>query len=457
MLSDAVAESFSPTSEEELSEILLDAIATKTRVHILGSGSSGLGASGAKFANGVTIESGKALVGPTMDRPADRYVNGSAVRSLFLCGMSKLDWYEPEELVLSAEAGMSLVNLEKLVDEQGQMLPHDPPDYSRLFEDHITSHNKDRDGEFSKGRRGTLGSSFSMNVSGPGRISTGSARDCLLGGVIFSGSAECLSFGGRVMKNVTGYDIAKFVCGSYGRLGALTRCIMKVVPKPEKRLTLVKTPIGPTEALVGFSELARRPLALSGAVHLPPHLLERILPDYATKARGRSSAADRNGIALVRVDAMEKDTTPRKTEVEACMGSGEWLDPMVSQKLWRAIRDLTFFDRRQDTRQLWRVHIPPRDAPGFVRAVRNFPELDCVIDWAGARLWLALAGGTTGCGHEIRRLLGSGHATLFRSCPRVHEELPSFQPRPSTLAALEERLFRAYDPHGIFGTSFSVQ
>jgi glycolate oxidase FAD binding subunit len=147
---------------------------------------------------------------------------------LDLSQLSGVTLYEPEELVLSARAGTPLAEIEALLERHNQQLAFEPMDYGPLL-----------GGEPG---RGTIGGVLGANLSGPRRIKAGAARDHVLGVNAVSGRGEAFKSGGRVVKNVTGYDLSKGLAGSWGTLAVVTDVTFKVLPAAETERTLVPWP-----------------------------------------------------------------------------------------------------------------------------------------------------------------------------------------------------------------------
>ena len=145
--------------------------------------------------------------------------------TLDLSALSGITLYEPEELVLSAKAATPLAEIEALVAAKGQQLAFEPMDYATLLG--------------GVAGRGTIGGALAANLSGPRRIKAGAARDHFLGFSAVSGRGETFKSGGRVVKNVTGYDLCKLIAGSWGTLAAMTEVTIKVLPAAETEETLL--------------------------------------------------------------------------------------------------------------------------------------------------------------------------------------------------------------------------
>src|SRR3569833_289102 len=178
--------------------------------------------------------------------------------TLDLSGLSGVTHYEPEELVLSAKAGTPIAEIEALIDKHGQQLAFEPADYGPLF------------GQ--PAGQGTLGGVVAVNLSGPRRIKAGAARDHVLGVTAVTGRAETIKTGGRVVKNVTGYDLCKVLSGSWGTLAAMTDIAVKVLPKPETEATVLIDGLTDAEACAAMAAATGTSADVAGCAHLPDHV-----------------------------------------------------------------------------------------------------------------------------------------------------------------------------------------
>jgi glycolate oxidase FAD binding subunit len=339
-------------------------------------------------------------------------------------GLSGIIAYDPEELVLTALAGTPMKEIERTLAAAGQALPFEPPDFSPLF------------GHPPGG--GTLGGLVATGLSGSRRLTTGALRDHLLGVTIVTGDGQIVKAGGKVVKNVTGFDLSRLMAGAYGTLGVLGEITLKTGPKPEseKSLLLAATPEALSQAMTG-------PFEISAAAYLPPCLvpLSRV-----PAVRGAGLA-----LCVFRLEGPEPSVLARMIELKAALGN---LGPMselekpVSQAVWTQIRNLSWFVDRPE-RQIWRLSTTPSKGPGL--ATRLAYELDALwlADWAGGEIWLAIPPQPDAAQARIRSELaeaGGGHATLIRSEIEVRNKVPVFQPAESTLAMLSRRLKTVFDP-----------
>jgi glycolate dehydrogenase FAD-binding subunit len=308
-----------------------------------------------------------------------REVSGTALE---LARHSGITAYTPSELVISARAGTPLVELEATLAEHRQMLAFEPP--------HFTE-------------RATIGGTIACGLSGPRRPYAGAARDFVLGVNCINGKGEYLRFGGQVMKNVAGYDVSRTLTGSLGTLAVLLEIHLKVLPAPQREITLYLE-CDPAECIRHCSEWTRQALPISGACYLDGQMMLRL----SGTEPGVAAAARRIG--------------------------GEIFD--ASNRFWTRLREqeLPFFST---TQPLWRISVPPASPP--IPLDGNW-----LYDWGGAQRWFTGPATVT----RVREvaLQHGGHATLFRHGDRAGE---IFQPLPAALRSLHQRLKQAFDPSGI--------
>ena len=308
---------------------------------------------------------------------------------LHLSGLTGITLHEPGALTLVARAGTPLAEIETALAAENQRLPFEPADMRPLL-----------------GTSGepTIGGVIATNASGPRRITVGAARDFLLGVRFVDGTGRVVSNGGRVMKNVTGYDLVKLMAGSHGTLGALTEVALKVLPTPETSATLVLPGQTATEAVATLSRALGSPYEVTGA-------------------------AWHEGETLVRIEGFSDSVAYRAGQLMLLLPGAAQAD-----RDWTAIRDVTPFAGREGA--LWRISVRPSDAPAMLARL----EPDAVLlDWGGGLVWLL-----DRSGRDLRPLMGCpGHATLVRGdvAPRFHPEPP--------LARLTDGLRRKFDPRGL--------
>lgn len=318
--------------------------------------------------------------------------------------------YAPEELTLTCEPGVRIEDLERLTAAKGQMLAFEPPRWTRL----LASHGEP-----------TLGGVLSANLSGPRRIRAGAARDHFLGFEAVSGRGEMFKAGGRVVKNVTGYDLMKLLAGSWGTLAVLTQVTVKVLPAPRTETTLLLFGLPDVRASEAMTLALNSPVEVSGAAHLP---------SFAARARPLKAEM---AVTALRLEGFEASVAARADALSATLkgfGRIEMLDAAHSREFWGQVREVEAI--AEDPRPLWRLSLPP--AQGW-RGPHGLPG-DALYDWGGGLVWLATEEPPAKV-HAVAQELG-GHALGLRG----HE---AFGPRHGALAALQARVKAAFDPLGV--------
>jgi glycolate oxidase FAD binding subunit len=362
-------------------------------------------------------------------REAGRPLNPAAVIST--AKMSGITLYEPGELVVSAKAGTPLHEIEAALARKNQELPFEPADYSRIYgADPIAA---------------SLGAVAAMNISGPRRILRGAARDYLLGVRAVNGEGDVIKAGGRVMKNVTGVDLVRGLCGSWGTLAVLTELTFKVMPRaPESRTILF--PGLADEAAVGVMSAAMgTPYEVSGTIHLHAPLVGRLVDPEIAPAKTAVTALRLEGgpqSLAYRVAKLRRELSP--------FGDTYELDPQRSRSFWSDIRSLAFLSARFE-RTLWRITIAPSKAPAIVRALSAFMDVSAAYEWSGGLVWLELPPSSDANVTELRRVLAEFEADsmLMRAPRSVRSSIQVFHPLPLAKMQLVRGLKKAFDPAGV--------
>jgi len=333
-----------------------------------------------------------------------------------MSGLSGVVDYDPAELVLSVRAGTRWVEIDELLVANGQMLAFEPWDAAPLFD--------------TRPGLTTVGGIVGSGLSGSQRLTQGAVRDHLLGFTAVSGRGERFVAGAKVVKNVTGYDLPKVMAGSWGRLAALTEITLKVLPRPATSLTVVARGLSPRRAWQAMASLLGSDAEVAAAAHLPAGAL------------GGAS------ITAVRVQGFAPSVEARCEMIEA-VEAGDARFRRVGEDdaaaIWGALR--TMSPLRRDG-PLWRVSLPARHAPDFLDAIKA-ADGDWLMDWAGGLIWYSGLGAGADVRAEAQRQ--GGHAMLFRDTPNT-SSLAVFHPLDPAVAAIEERLRRAFDPAGVFET-----
>ncbi|KUF10708.1 FAD-binding protein [Pseudoponticoccus marisrubri] len=328
-------------------------------------------------------------------------------------GLSGITLYEPGALTLAAQAGTPLDEIEAALRAEGQRLPFEPMDPRGLL-----------------GTSGapTIGGVVAGNVSGPRRLQAGACRDYMLGVRFVDGMGTVIKNGGRVMKNVTGYDLVKLMTGSWGSLGALSEVSLKVLPRPEAAACLLVDGLDVAQAVQLMAEAMGSPYEITGAAHDP------------------ESAAGQP-VTMLRIEGFAQSVAYRASALQAMFGLHEVRvesDPEAVADTWRRVRDVDKLHGRDG--DVWRISCKPSDAPELALRLQAEAQL---FDWAGGLIWALLPAGT-----DARERLGAydGYATQVRGTG----DLPMFQPQPAAIAALSRGLKQRFDPRGILNPGILV-
>ncbi len=383
---------FTPATEAEAAQLVADLALTKKPV---------------------TIQGGATRAG--IGRPNQTEATISTVH------LGGITLHEPAELVISARAGTTVAEIEIALAAKNQMLPFEPMDHRALF-----------------GTTGepSIGGVVAGNQSGPRRIQAGACRDALIGVRIINGRGEAIKSGGRVMKNVTGLDLAKLVTGSWGTLGLLTEVTFKVLPKPERALTLLIKGLNDERAIAALSAALGSPFEPSAAAHLPAGL-SRPIPRTILRLEGFSTSLE------YRIRQMRA--------VLASFGELIVLEGEDSSGLWRAVRDCEFLAEPMDA-AIWRISTAPTRAPAMVATIAAaVPGARWFYDWGGGLVWLAVPSSADAASATIRAAVASagGHATLIRAPRELRASIEVFQPL-GPLQGVTGGIKTSFDPSGIF-------
>ncbi|MEC7211619.1 MAG: glycolate oxidase subunit GlcE [Pseudomonadota bacterium] len=332
--------------------------------------------------------------------------------------------YQPEELVLTLRAGTPMNLVEAALADARQMLAFEPPSMTRIL------------GEAQPGVRGTIGGVIAANLSGPRRLTAGAARDYRLGVEAVSGRGELFKSGGKVMKNVTGYDLSKLMCGSFGTLGVMDEITLKTLPAPETSRSLV----------IGADDIAGAVSAIAG-IFASPHEpgASAILPSVIAAEEGVDSGSAFT--IVIRLEGIEASVADRLGHLQEMTG-GEALADQASVKLWQRIRDVQ--PLAEKPLDIWKVSCAPADAARVVGALESRLRVRMIIDWAGGLVWVA--GSSPQIGPALRKAvagLQSGFAMLVRDVGATREKIAPFEPLAAGMFALHKRVKSSFDPLGV--------
>lgn len=410
-----MGETFRPDNPEQLRDLVAWAAAEEKSLELVGTGS-------------------KRALGRPVD--ADHVVE--------LSGIAGISQYQPEELVLTARPATTIAEIEAALSERNQQLEFEPPDYGPLLRAPVAG-SDGADGR-SNAPSGTLGGILACNLSGPRRVKSGAARDHFLGFHGVSGRGEIFKSGGRVVKNVTGYDLSKLMAGSWGTLAAMTDVTVKVLPVPEKTRTALLIGAEPARAVQAMIQAMQSPHDISGAAWMPASLAGGSAVDLV--------AGQKASVVALRVEGPGPSAEYRCQALRGILsafGATEELHSVNSIAFWREVRDVMPFARGGDDRMVWKLSVPPAAAPALLAGLAELEGAEAFLDWGGGLVWLALPPAADPAGETVRRIVGNvtGHATLFRAAEPVRREVPVFNPQPDAKALLTRRVKAAFDPAGI--------
>ena len=342
------------------------------------------------------------------------YGNPNSFTKLETRAYSGILEYQPEELVITACAGTPLKEIEAALTEKNQTLPFEPPHF---------------------GENATFGGAIAAGLAGPGRITVGNFRDFVLGARIIDGKGQDLSFGGKVMKNVAGYDVSRLLPGSLGTLALLLEASVKVLPKPAATVTL-RCQIPQDKALKILNEWAGQPLPLSASCWI-----------------GSSKGGDGElTFRLAGAAAAVKAAIPLMGPV---VNAAE-LNHEVAEHFWNDLREqkVSAFADLGGDQTLYRLALPAACGPISIASAAD----ELILEWHGQQRWIK-APGDEASFKAIKAIASShgGHAARFRQGENVdpsHQRftLLSEQAHSKALEAVQERLRSAFDPAGVFAT-----
>jgi glycolate dehydrogenase FAD-binding subunit len=351
---------------------------------------------------------------------------------LDLSALNAVSAYEPNELIITLQAGAPLADVQSLIDSKNQQFAFEPMDTSGLL---------------GASGNGTIGGMIGAGLAGPRRIRAGGARDHLLGAHAVSGFGDSFKTGGRVVKNVTGYDLCKLLAGSWGTLAVMTEVTLKVMPKPESERTLLLAGLDDITANRAMTAALGSPYDVSGAAHLPSSVF-----GSATGALKRLGAAGR-ALTLLRLEGIAASVADRigsLSKALAAFGSVEMLRDDASTAVWADIRDVDPFaaSGARGLWPVWRIVCPPASGGALGQALARGSEGDVIYDWGGGLIWAAVPQQSDALAGPIRQEVeaAGGHATLIRAPEEVRRNVEVFHPQAAGVAALGQRVRHSFDP-----------
>ncbi len=351
-----------------------------------------------------------------------------APRTLSLAGLRGIVDYQPHELILVARAGTPLTEVEAALAEAGQALAFEPPHW---------------------GAAATLGGVLACNLAGPRRFKAGAARDHLLGFQAITGTGEVVRGGGRVVKNVTGFDLPKLMCGSFGTLAVLTEVVVKVLPRPETERTVLVAGLSDADAVARLIAASRSQHEPSGLAHLPAAVRDTAqdTAQFTVQAPPLADLAPGSALTALRVEGPEPSVRQRAERLSAG-GAAAVLEAEASRAFWAALRELEPLAPAPAER-VWRFSLAPQSGPALGRRLAELAGVRWYYDWGGALVWAtAPARHNPKALHALARDYG-GHAQLVRQGPDCPRGEPAFSELTPAQHRLNENLKRAFDPQRV--------
>ncbi len=367
------------------------------------------------------------IVGHGTRRAIGHAVATNAV--LDLSALNAVVDYEPSELLITVQAGAPLADVLSLIDARNQEFAFDPVDTSVLLG--------------TPQGRGTVGGMIGAGLAGPRRIRAGGVRDHLLGALGVSGFGESFKAGGKVVKNVTGYDLCKLLAGSWGTLSVMTEATLKVMPRAESETTLILPGLDAASANRAMTTAVGSPFDVSGAAHLP---------QASSVLAGSQGAA-----TLLRLEGTAVSVAHRVGTLRALLapfGAVEIIADEASRPVWQAIRDVAPFalSGPLGDRVVWRIACPPAAGAAIGKGLQRTTGGEVIYDWGGGLIWLAVSAAHDGFEGAVRAPLkaAGAHATLIRGSEELRSRVPVFEPMEAGVAALNRRLKASFDPKALF-------
>jgi glycolate oxidase FAD binding subunit len=353
---------------------------------------------------------------------------------LDLSALTAVTAYEPNELIITVQAGAPLADVLSLIDSKNQQFAFEPINTSSLL---------------GTPDIGTIGGMIGAGLAGPRRIKAGGARDHLLGAHAVSGFGDSFKAGGRVVKNVTGYDLCKLLAGSWGTLAVMTEVTLKVMPRPESERTVMLRGLDDLAANRAMTTALGSPFDVSGAAHVPNSA-------FRTPVGGALADLGSGAVTLLRLEGITASAAHRAaalTAVLAPFGVPEILEDAASVAVWSAVRDVRPFaaNGALGAWPVWRIVCPPAVGGALGQSLSQASGGDVIYDWGGGLIWAALPPKPDAQAAQVRARVNAagGHAMLIRASEQIRRNVDVFHPQQDGLAGLSERVRHSFDPRNI--------
>jgi len=356
--------------------------------------------------------------------------------ALDLSALNAVKSYEPNELIITVEAGAPLSDVKSLIDSKNQQFAFEPIDTAPLL---------------GAPAGGTIGGMIASGLAGPRRIQAGGGRDHLLGAHAVSGFGDSFKTGGKVVKNVTGYDVCKLLAGSWGTLAVMTELTLKVLPRPEGERTVVMRSLDDITANKAMTAALGSPFDVCGAAHVPKSAFRG-----ASGALGQLGSPQ-NAVTLLRLEGITASAAHRAAALARLLspfGAAEIVEDGTSAAIWASVRDVEPFAAggALGAWPVWRIICPPAIGGALGERLARDTGGDIIYDWGGGLIWAALPPKPDAQASLVRTRadVAGGHAMLLRASEEVRRNVDVFHPPKGGVAALSERLRNSFDPKSIF-------
>lgn len=378
-----------PRDEQDICDAVADAAARQARLEIIGGGS-------------------KRIIG----RPHRETVLLSSEN------LKRVVDYDPAELILTVQPGVRLTEIEALLATHNQMLAFEPYDFAGVAA--------------GASGRSTIGGIVGAGIAGSRRLSAGGVRDHCLGFSAVNGLGQQFKAGGKVVKNVTGYDLPKLMAGSWGRLAMLTELTLKVLPKPPVARTLVAKGLSNQAALAMMTLAISSRASVAAVSHIPP-------------------VGDDPALTAIRVEGFAPSVKAREQMLHNLLdGAGvlHVLHEETARTHWSKVQTGACLPA-EGRPVLWRISVPPARGADLLSALGRLDGIG-LLDWAGGLAWVRTP--LSASPATVRKLTEQegGHAVLIDAPVEIRAATPSFHPEAPAVAALSQRVRDAFDPAGVF-------
>jgi glycolate oxidase FAD binding subunit len=367
---------------------------------------------------------------------------GRAVASwgtvLDLSGLRGIVSYEPEELIVTVKPGTPVSELTEVLAAKNQRLGFDPADWGPLLG--------------AKACAATIGGVIAADTCGSAAVRYGRVRDHLLGFRAVNGWGEAYKAGGKVVKNVTGFDLPKLMCGAFGTLGPLTEVTLRVFPKAPESAVYAVTRTSEEQGLALLRRAWSSPLEATGLAYLS-HAAGYYFPEIDTPDRedtggdteddGDDDLSDKR-IAVFRVEGTRAALAEKKAMLSSLTGPHPLQEVADGDAVFKRIDSATAFVNTLE--DVWLLHVPPATMTEVASRANGI----WIADWAGGRLWIRGTPGYAGTWlREATARLG-GNAVLVRASEQTRIRVAPFEPERPERAALTRAVKAAFDPLGLF-------